>query len=162
MLNFKQIKIISNYSFFSNRMKKYTYIVLGLAMLAGAISLPIQTTAQVFDAVNTGTAADATQGCKIPKDIGELFTMAICTLTKYVIPFLFALALIMFLVGVIKYVKNGDSEEAREAGRGMMLFGIIALFVMTAVWGLVSILYKSFFSTTFEMPSLPPQAPPFK
>jgi hypothetical protein len=107
--------------------------------------------------------AQDSSGCTVPKNIGELFTFAICTLTKFVVPFLFALALIMFLTGVIKYVKNGDNEESREAGRGMMLFGIIALFVMTSVWGLVKILYSSFFTTTFEMPSLPPQATtPFK
>ncbi len=110
------------------------------------------------------TPAPAASACKQPNDIGQLFTFAICLISKYVIPFLFALALIMFIVGVLKYVKSGDNEEAREAGRGLMLFGIIALFVMTSVWGLVKILYSTIFpSDTFEMPALPPQSTtPFK
>lgn len=121
--------------------------------LASLLLLPVATFAQ-------GTR----NACEKPDNIGELFELAICLLSDYVVPFLFGLALVLFLVGIVKYVKSGDNEEAREAGRGLMLFGIIALFVMTAVWGLVKILYATIFpGQSFELPSLPPQsASPFK
>ena len=113
-----------------------------------------------------GTPTTASQPCPAPTDVGKLFSYAICILGRYVVPFLFALGLVIFLVGVVKYIKSGDNEEAREAGRGLMLFGIIALFVMTAVWGLVEILYRSIFGGTsrseFKMPGLPPASPPFE
>lgn len=132
-------------------MKKISYILFGAFLLASPLLVSAQTG-------STNTA------CKAPENIGELFELAICLLGRFVIPFLISLALVLFLVGVLKYVKSGDNEEAREAGRGLMLFGIIALFVMTAVWGLVRILYTTFFpSSTFETPALPPQAPsPFR
>lgn len=128
------------------------------------ISLVIVSVLSVIPLVSSAQTTPATNACKIPDNIGELFSLAICILGSYVIPFLFALALVMFLVGVLKYVKSGDNEEAREAGRGLMLFGIVALFVMTAVWGLVRILYNTIFpSSGFEIPTLPPQASsPFK
>lgn len=129
-------------------MKKIFYSLI----LLSAFSLPFFVSAQTSP---TQRGAD----CKAPENIGELFELAICLMGQYVIPFLFALALILFLVGIVKYVKGGDNEEAREAGRGLMLFGIIALFVMTAVWGLVRILYTTIFpSNAFETPTLPPQA----
>ncbi len=106
----------------------------------------------------------ASSGCRAPNNIGELFTYAICILSVYVVPFLIGLAVVMFLVGVLKYVKSGDNEEAREAGRGLMIFGIIALFVMVAVWGFVKILFTTFFpNDRFEIQALPPQSSsPFK
>jgi hypothetical protein len=122
-----------------------------------ALTLLLTAAFSIFIPLNV-SAAETT-----PDNIGELFSMAICMLTKYVVPFLFALALVMFLAGVVKYVKGGDNEETREAGRGLMLFGIIALFVMVGVWGFVEILYNSFFGgQEFSMPSLPKQSEPFQ
>ncbi|MDQ5950490.1 MAG: hypothetical protein QG585_432 [Patescibacteria group bacterium] len=98
-----------------------------------------------------------------PKNIGELFEYAICILGNVVIPFLISLALVMFIAGIVKYVANGDNEEKREAGRGLMLFGIVALFVMVSVWGLVKILYSSIFDGEFTTTALPKRATePFK
>ena len=48
-----------------------------------------------------------------------------------------AIGLITFLWGVVQYITAGADEEKRVAARNMMLYGIIALFVMVAVWGLV-------------------------
>ncbi len=132
--------------------------LLSIFFTATLVILPLFVSAQ------NPTSAPAASACRQPNDIGQLFTFSICLISKYVIPFLFALALVMFIVGVLKYVKSGDNEEAREAGRGLMLFGIIALFVMTSVWGLVKILYSTIFpASSFEMPALPPQSTtPFK
>ena len=54
------------------------------------------------------------------------------------------LALIYFLVGVLKYIQSADNEEKRKEGATMMTYGIVALFVMSAVWGLVAVLEKTF------------------
>jgi len=51
-----------------------------------------------------------------------------------IIPVLIGLALLAFMFGVLKYI-FGKKEE----GKTTMLWGIVALFVMTSVWGLVSI-----------------------
>lgn len=59
------------------------------------------------------------------------------------VPLAIGLAVVLFLFGVIKYVTSGDSEESRKSGRQMMLWGIIGLFVMVSVWGLVQVLTAS-------------------
>ena len=59
---------------------------------------------------------------------------------------LFAIALLYFLWGVVKYIGKGDEEAEREKGRQMIINGIIGLAVMTAVWGLVLMVTNTFFS----------------
>jgi len=58
------------------------------------------------------------------------------------IPVVIGLAVLIFLWGVLKYVVAKDEESQKEA-RGVMLYGIIALFVMVSVWGLVNIFRQS-------------------
>jgi len=60
------------------------------------------------------------------------------TIVSYIVPFLLTLALIYFLWGLVKYIMNAGDEEERKKGRGMMIWGVVALFVMVSVWGLVS------------------------
>jgi heme/copper-type cytochrome/quinol oxidase subunit 2 len=56
------------------------------------------------------------------------------TLLVYIV---ISLALVFFLWGVVKYVLSGGDEEKRQQGRNFIVYGIIGLFVMVAVWGLV-------------------------
>jgi hypothetical protein len=47
------------------------------------------------------------------------------------------LTLVFFLWGVVQYITAGDNEEGRTTARNTMIYGILGLFVMTSVWGLV-------------------------
>ncbi len=84
--------------------------------------------------------------------IGNIFNWASCTLIKSVIPLLFTLATAGFIWGIIRYFLNPDNEEERKKGKSYMLWGLIALFVMISVWGLVNV-----FSETFQIKTLIPQ-----
>jgi len=64
-------------------------------------------------------------------------------LLGYVIPVLVALGVVYFVWGVVQYV-IGDSEEAKKKGRDRMIFGIVGLVVIVAVWGLVAIILRTF------------------
>jgi hypothetical protein len=54
------------------------------------------------------------------------------------IPILFALALLGFFYGLVKFIFG--KEEDKAAAKKTMIWGVIALFVMASVWGLVSYL----------------------
>jgi hypothetical protein len=56
-----------------------------------------------------------------------------------------ALALLFFFWGVAKFILNADNDEKRTEGKKVMIWGIIALFVMVSVWGLINILANTFF-----------------
>ena len=60
------------------------------------------------------------------------------------IPILIALALLYFLWGVAEFILNAGSEEKRAEGRNKIIYGLIGLFVMIAVWGFVNVLLGTF------------------
>ncbi|MEK7090121.1 MAG: hypothetical protein AAB930_00885 [Patescibacteria group bacterium] len=70
---------------------------------------------------------------------------------------LMVLATVIFLWGVITYITASGVEEKIKEGRTYMLWGIIGLFVMVAVWGLVAVLGATFpgANTTSDIPEGP-------
>lgn len=56
-----------------------------------------------------------------------------------IVPLLIGAALVVFLWGVLMYVIKDDSDSKGKAVN-YMVFGIIGLFVMVSVWGLVNLL----------------------
>jgi len=58
---------------------------------------------------------------------------------------LVALALVFFMWGVAKYILHAGDENKRAEGIKMMTYGIIGLFVIVSVWGLIRILQDTFF-----------------
>ena len=62
-----------------------------------------------------------------------------------VVPLIFALAFLVFIWGIFQYfIAGGHDEEKKEAGKSLMLYGLIGFFVMVSVWGLVNILTGTF------------------
>ena len=49
-------------------------------------------------------------------------------------------ATVVFLWGVIRFITAGGDEDKIREGRSLIIWGLIGLFVMVAVWGIVEIL----------------------
>ncbi len=64
------------------------------------------------------------------------------------IPVIISLALLAFFWGVFLFVRNSDSGDEKEEGRRIMVWGIVALFVMTSFFGIVRIVQNTFFSSS--------------
>jgi hypothetical protein len=84
-------------------------------------------------------ASAATAGASAQSIIG-----VIIGIVNTLIPFMLALALLAFFWGLVRYIWNSGDAEAQAAGKGIMIWGIIALFVMVAVWGLVGVVANTF------------------
>jgi len=56
------------------------------------------------------------------------------------VPVVIGLAILLFLWGLARYMLNQDDAEARAGARSIMLWGIVIIFVMVALWGLVNLL----------------------
>ena len=65
---------------------------------------------------------------------------SILTILDLVVVLILALALVFFLWGVALFILNAGDPEGQSKGKNIMFWGIIALFVMVAVWGLVGFL----------------------
>jgi len=61
-----------------------------------------------------------------------------------VIYLLFAIALLVFLWGIFIMISRASSEEARSVGRKNMLWGIIGMIIMVAVYGIINIIIGTF------------------
>jgi hypothetical protein len=59
---------------------------------------------------------------------------------RIVVPVLVLLALVVFLWGVVVFIFNADDESARADGKKRIMWGIVGLFVIVSVWGLVYLL----------------------
>jgi len=49
-------------------------------------------------------------------------------------------ALVVFIWGLVVFIAKADNEREREEGKSRMIWGIIALFMIVSIWGVVAIL----------------------
>ena len=73
-------------------------------------------------------------------DIGSLVKRVNTFILNPFIAFLFAVALAYFVYGVIEFLMNGDSDEARSTGKQHMLWGVIGMFIMMSVFGIMQLI----------------------
>jgi len=118
-------------------MKRFIYSATG----AGLFLLPFVAGAQII----LTTAQTEWQG---------IFRV-IVTIVNSAIPVIFALGLIIFLWGLLKFLTAAGSEDAAAGGKRLMIWGVVILFVMTAVWGLVGIIGQLSGVQTGVTPNLP-------
>jgi uncharacterized membrane protein len=52
----------------------------------------------------------------------------------------FAIALVYFLYGLVDFIANPDNTDKREEGKQHMLWGVIGMFIMMAVFTIMRIL----------------------
>lgn len=74
---------------------------------------------------------------------GSILT-TITTLVNQLIPLAMALALLAFFWGLVKYIWSSGNEEGKADGKNIMIAGIVGLFVMVSIWGLVGIIANTF------------------
>lgn len=85
--------------------------------------------------------------------LGGILDLIGCLL-RGVIPILVTSAIIVFIYGIVTYIRNADNAEKRKEGNLFMLYGLIALFVMVSIWALVGIL-----GATLGVDAVLPQLP---
>jgi len=94
-----------------------------LALTVGGLLLPLVSFAQT-------SAPDLSNVETLTRSIGRIINM--------IVPILFTLALVGFFYGLVMYIfgKEDDKAQAKKT----MIWGVVALFVMASVWGLVTFL----------------------
>lgn len=120
---------------------------------SGPVYNPVNTIGNnAFDTTLSGSGHDKTfgDGATVPVSSGcpkiAKLSDLICEITwllNRALYFIFALAFIVFLHGVYKYIKKGGDEKARKEGANFMWYGIVSLAVMFSVWGLVNFVLNS-------------------
>lgn len=75
------------------------------------------------------------------------------TLLNGIIGLLITVAIVAFFYGLVKYLFTG-ATEGKSDGLRVMLYGVITIFVMVSIWGIVRLL-QSTFSVTSTTPVIP-------
>ncbi|MDO8566636.1 MAG: hypothetical protein Q7R58_00595 [bacterium] len=74
-------------------------------------------------------------------NLSDAGSFIINTINNVLVPVLFAIAFIVFLWGAFNtFIMGHASEDVKEKGKSLMLYGLIGFFVMVSIWGLVNIL----------------------
>ncbi|MFA6416300.1 MAG: hypothetical protein WCW56_02305 [Candidatus Paceibacterota bacterium] len=73
-------------------------------------------------------------------DISSLFTF-FQGLMSAILPILIGLAVIFFIWSLLMFLKESGSKK--DEAKSQMIWGIVIIFVMVSVWGLVGILQGS-------------------
>ncbi len=108
-----------------------------LGFILGAVLLPTLASAQDLGGVET------------------LFT-SLGGIVATLLPIVVALGLLAFFWGLVKFIFSAGDESAKDAGKRIMIWGLIALFVMVSVWGLVGFIQDSLgIDPDIELDSVP-------
>lgn len=110
-------------------------IAVGSALAAFS---PLAALAFIPPTTGTGGTSGGLGGSIIPV-INDIITIV-----GALVPFMLTLAVLYFLWGLAKFVLAAGDEGARESGRSIMVWGVIAITVMVSLWGLVALLQEIF------------------
>lgn len=69
----------------------------------------------------------------------------IISLINLTVGMLCALAVVIFFWGLVKFVWHSDDAKALDEGKKLMGWGLVALFVLFSLWGILQILNIAFF-----------------
>ena len=58
---------------------------------------------------------------------------------------------LVFVMGVVEYIFSADDEAKRTTGRSHMFWGIIGLFIMLSVFGIIGLIIDSLGLDTVEI-----------
>ncbi len=91
-------------------------------------------------------------------DAADVGSLIINIINNIIVPVLFALAFIVFLWGAfLTFIVGANSDDTKEKGKNLMLWGLIGFFVMVSIWGLVNILTGTIQFSDNTGPSTLPQ-----
>lgn len=79
-----------------------------------------------------------------PENLTDIIYIA-TNLANSAIPVLVALSLLYFIWGLASWILNTADTEKHKAGRDRMIWGVVTLFVIVSIWGIVNILTATFF-----------------
>ncbi len=91
----------------------------------------------------TGVSLAFVPSLALAQTTGFSILAVIKNIMDILIPMLITLALIYFIIGVIKYIISKDADAKGEA-RNTVVRGIIGLFIIVSIWGIVGIIQDTF------------------
>lgn len=71
------------------------------------------------------------------RDLKELLDLFIDFNIRLLIPLAFSCGVLFFMWRGAIYVYNSGSEEGKSEGKRVLMWGVISLFLMASIWGII-------------------------
>lgn len=85
------------------------------------------------------------QGKTVLNDTVEALVARIAiSILNPVIYLLFAVALLIFIKGLVEFLANRDNATERQKGKMHMIWGVIGLFIMFAAFTIINLITNTF------------------
>lgn len=111
---------------------------------------PFELDKEIVYCLKSDGCIDKTERIKDPRvgtvsknDLYHIIELILYMIAR-LIPVVIGIGIILFIWGVIKYVISTGPQDKKDAV-GVIVYGVISLFVMVSVWGLIILLDRSFF-----------------
>ncbi len=76
-------------------------------------------------------------------------------IAQRLIPLLGAIAFLIFVYGVARFIRSAGSEKELQNSKNIIIWGIVGLFILMSVWGIISFLRSEFgFGSDVLIPQL--------
>jgi len=93
--------------------------------------------------LHTAYAQSTEKACNLLKKIEK-------AIIDPVILLLFAVALVIFFMGIIKFINNVDNVVAREEGKRGMIYGVVGMVIMVSVYAILGIISATVGGSTIK------------
>ncbi len=116
-----------------------------LSILVNSFGTSNNSSALIQNAFFNGKAPNQNNVPSLPQTPTIIdFINRVNAIGPYVLAFFVSVAVFIIIFGIVRYVREAANEEKRAEGRQFIIWGVIFVFVMLSVWGLVSILVNTF------------------
>jgi len=63
------------------------------------------------------------------------------------IPILVGVAVVVFIWSIIKYLASSEDPTKKEGSKRILVMGVVGIFILVSIWGIVSIVLTIFFGS---------------
>jgi len=79
-----------------------------------------------------------------PGTLGELAGVVVGAVNA-IVPVLVGLGVVLFLWGVLKTMTSTEDAKGKQEGKKVMIYGIISLFIIISLWGILRLAINTLF-----------------
>jgi lysylphosphatidylglycerol synthetase-like protein (DUF2156 family) len=70
---------------------------------------------------------------------GRAIEPIVVNIVNPIVMLMFAIAVVVFVYGIVEMVSHGADADAHTKGRNHMLGGVIGMFIMLSAWGIINL-----------------------
>lgn len=76
-------------------------------------------------------------------DVGTLMSKINDVIINPIVTFMFAVALLFFVFGIVQFLANPADEEGRQKGKQNIIWGVVGMAIMVSVFGIMRFVINS-------------------